>query len=153
MRFSIGTFNIMKTLHGLTQLSEALPERFTDKQLVTMILQDLENCRLTIQGNVADQPVVLAELETLQDSVIYEPFDKRFDLLLQGRIVRDDCPPLTYCLQGKQLAISGRCSIIPRVCGVDLYLNHSYSGKKGDFVRQKLKLYLADVKHRMKNQR
>ncbi len=136
----------MKTLHGLFALSELLPERFSEKKLAEVLLQDLEACRLIIYGSEGEQPVVLAELEVQAEDRVYDPFDKRIDLMLTGKITRDDCPPLTYCLQGKQFSVTGRCSMIPKVCGVDLYLSHSYSGKKGEVIRQKLNIYLADVK-------
>ncbi len=142
---------MMKTLDGLKTLSEALSEHFTEQRLAEMLLQDLDNCRLTINGAMHEQPVVLAELGAQTEGIVYEPFDKRIDLMLEGRILRDDCPPLTYCLQGKRFRISGRCSMIPKVCGVDLYLSHSYSGKRGDVVRQKMKIYLAEVMQALKS--
>ncbi len=127
------------------------PGHLTDKRLAEALLVDLEDCRLIINGSVDEQVVRLAELTPQADGVVYEPFDKRFDLIMEGRIERDDCPPLTYCLKGKQIRITGRCSMIPKVCGVDLYLSHSYTGRKGDIVWQKMKIYLDDIRQALKS--
>ncbi len=151
MVFSAGRYECqiyslkMRRLHGLSALSSLLPERLTEKRLAEVLLQDLQYSRMIIEGNKDEQPVVLAELQSEPEMLVYEPFDKRIDLVLEGRILRGDCAPLTYCLQGGKFRVTGRCSMIPKVCGVDLYLSHSYSGNQGDVVRQKMKIYLAEV--------
>jgi hypothetical protein len=72
-------------------------------------------------------------------------FDQRIDLIVAGPILRNDCVPLIYRLQGEQFAISGRCSMIARVCGVDLYLQRSYTGVIGDIARQKFSIALKPL--------
>ena len=88
---------------------------------------------------------MLAELPLQEDSLQYEPFDQRIDMVFEGAIVRDDCVPLTYRLKGESLSIGGRCSLLPQVCGVDWYLGSGYSGKAGDAARLKYHIKLKDV--------
>jgi hypothetical protein len=98
----------------------------------------LQHCRCTIYGCIGDDDrIALAELDLLADSLEYEMFDQRIDFIVAGPILRADCVPLTYRLQGEQFAITGRCSMIYPVCGVDLYLQRNYTGMVGDIARQK----------------
>lgn len=109
-------------------------------------MEDLQDCVCTIYGNIDnDERVVLAQLRLLPESLLYEPFDRRVDFCVTGPILRDDCVPLTYQLQGKEFGISGRCSMIAKVCGVDLYLQKSYTGVVGDIARQAFSLPLKIV--------
>jgi len=64
---------------------------------------------------------------------------------VSGPIIRNDCVPLTYRLQGKQFGVSGRCSLLPMVCGVDLYLQRSYTGVVGDIARQRFSFHLKPL--------
>ncbi len=111
-----------------------------------MLLSDLRHCRCTIYGCIGDDDqIVLAELDLLPNGLEYEMFDQRIDLVVAGPILRADCVPLTYCLQGDQFSITGRCSMIARVCGVDLYLQRSYTGVVGDIARQKFAIPVKEL--------
>lgn len=128
----------MRQILGLEKLAAQQPGRLNAQKLAELLLADLRQCRCTIYGCIGDDDkVLLAELDLLPDSLEYEMFDQRIDLTVAGPILRADCVPLTYRLQGGQFAISGRCSMIARVCGVDLYLQRSYTGVVGDIARQK----------------
>ena len=131
----------MKQLHGLENLAQSLRKPINVSQLAQTLIDDLQQCECTIYGCIADDPYVeLARLQLLPETLNYEMFDQRIDLNVAGVILRDDCVPLTYRLSGKQFAITGRCSMIARVCGVDLYLHSSYTGRVGDFARQRFSL-------------
>jgi hypothetical protein len=46
--------------------------------------------------------------------------------------------------------VTGRCSIIARVCGVDLYMCNNYSEQIGDTVRQRFSLSIPALLKRIK---
>ena len=135
----------MKQLYGLKALSRRHNACLTNKVLADLLMQDLQQCRCFIYGRIDEVSVLLTEFVLQTDSLSYEMFDQRIDLTVVGEIIRNDCVPLTYRLQGTQFSITGRCSMIPKVCGVDLYLNSSYSGIVGDVAHQKFKIYIKEV--------
>jgi len=131
----------MRQIHGLENLRRKQPGLLNAQKLAELLLADLRDCRCTIYGCIGDNDrIVLAELDLLPDSLEYEMFDQRIDLIVAGPILRADCVPLTYTLRGDLFSITGRCSMIPRVCGVDLYLQHSYTGIVGGIARQKFSI-------------
>ncbi len=136
----------MRQLHGLENLRQQYPGRLNAQALAGLLLTDLASCHCTIYGCIGDDnQVVLAELGLLTDSLAYEMFDQRIDFIVAGPIQRADCVPLTYCLQGQVFSITGRCSMIARVCGVDLYLQRSYTGVVGDIARQKFAIPISPL--------
>ena len=122
----------MQKIDGLKQLLGQQQTPLSIKTFATRLMDDLANCHCLIYGK--DPHRILAQLALISDSLHYETFDKRIDLSVEGKIIIADDLPLHYCLQGNQFAAKGRCSILPRVCGVDLYLNH-YNENKG-MIRQ-----------------
>jgi hypothetical protein len=131
----------MRQFHGLHSLKQSYSGLLQTRQLAELLMRDLTNCECSIFGCIGDdEQVLLAVLALLPDSLHYDSFDQRIDLILGGPILRNDCVPLTYRLQGTVFAVSGRCSMIARVCGVDLYLQRSYTGVVGDIARQKFSL-------------
>ncbi|NBV75892.1 MAG: hypothetical protein EBR59_08045 [Methylococcaceae bacterium] len=140
----------MKQLHGLENLAQSLRKPINASQLAQALLDDLRQCECVIYGCIDDNPLIeLARLQLLPDTLNYEMFDQRIDLNVAGTILRDDCVPLTYRLSGQQFAISGRCSMIARVCGVDLYLHSSYTGVVGDLARQRFSLAVPALAKRI----
>lgn len=136
----------MRRIHGLEKLVQQYSGRLNAQKLADLLLTDLRACRCTIYGNIGDDDkVVLAELDLLEGSLEYVMFERRIDLIVAGPILRADCVPLSYCLEGENFAITGRCSMIARVCGVDLYLHRSYTGVVGDIARQKFSISVAPV--------
>lgn len=136
----------MKKIHGLELIYPPQQDKQNLPKLAELIMADLENCQCQIWGSIEENDnILLASLALLADSMSYERFDQRIDLVVSGRIIRNDCVPLTYQLSGKCLSISGRCSMIPRVCGVDLYLQKSYTGIVGDIARQKFSIHLNQL--------
>lgn len=139
----------MKHYHGLEHChAEITPHAFVD-----WLLEDLHNCHLNIYGQQnQDENVLLARLSLIGQTLEYQTFEQRIDLVVAGMILRNDCVPLTYCLQGKAFAIKGRCSMIGKVCGVDLYLQTTYSGKIGDIARHKFAIPIKPLLEKLKAQ-
>jgi hypothetical protein len=131
----------MRRINGLKKLFELHPQRLNALKLVDILLADLQNCRCHIYGCIDDDDkILLATLFLRPDTLDYDQFDQRIDLQVCGPILRADCPPLTYALQGVHFGLSGRCSMLNNVCGVDLYLPRSYTGKVGDIANQKFSI-------------
>lgn len=127
----------MKQMHGLENIQQQHPERLNVRKMAEILLADLQHCRCRIYGCIGDDDkILLAELVLVAETLNYDLFDQRIDFCVTGPILRADCVPLTYTLQGELFGISGRCSMIPRVCGVDLYLQRSYTGIAGDIAKQ-----------------
>ncbi|MGY6277482.1 hypothetical protein [Methylomonas sp. MgM2] len=136
----------MKRFHGLEKFRPSRPGILKVADLADWLLKDLQACQCRIYGCIGDDDkVLLATLELLADTLVYEMFDQRIDFIVSGPIHRNDCVPLTYRLQGRNFAMTGRCSMIARVCGVDLYLQASYTGIVGDMARQKFSIALKPL--------
>jgi len=136
----------MKQFHGLQKFRQSQSHILKAADLAHWLLTDLQDCQCEIYGCMGDDDkILLATLSLLPDSLNYEAFDQRIDFIVAGPITRNDCVPLTYRLQGKAFAITGRCSMIARVCGVDLYLQASYTGTVGDIARQKFSIALKPL--------
>ena len=142
----------MKEIQGVEELVNDNRQRLSYQILAERLLEDMRHSHFLIFGRQHDITVVLADLPLAADALVYDAWDKRLDLMFSGVIQRDDCVPLTYRLQGQSLSVSGRCSMIPKVCGVDLYLSHSYSGREGDRVYQKFAIKLVDVMKLYRNE-
>ncbi|WP_198243052.1 hypothetical protein [methane-oxidizing endosymbiont of Gigantopelta aegis] len=140
----------MKKLHGIDVLFKPCQRVLTDRRIADVLLKDLAHCRFYIYGDYKGEHIILAELVLQEESLQYEPFDKRIDLSMAGVIKRTDSVPLTYRLQGEVFGVSGRCSVIPKVCGVDFYMGQSYSGNVGERIQMKFKIKLADIKKQLK---
>ena len=105
-----------------------------------LLINDLKHsCCLIFGETVDEQPVLLAELKIQADSFYLDSgmFHQRIEFEVEGEIVNDQYPPLTYSVNGDTFRFYGRCSTIPQICGVDLYLDKSYTEKVGDRVKQK----------------
>lgn len=135
----------MKQMLGLNRLISGHRECWTVKFLAEWLMEDLQDCHCCIYGQLDGESLLLADLPLQKGSLEYEMFDQRIDLVLYGEILRDDCVPLTYQLKGENIEISGRCSMLPQVCGVDWYLGKGYSGKTGDFARLRFKVSVKEA--------
>ncbi|MCK5897868.1 MAG: hypothetical protein KAG06_02205 [Methylococcales bacterium] len=131
----------MRQEQGLADLIQGTEQRLTASILSTLLLEDLRDCHCFIFGKITDKtPILLAELRLIPESLNYECFDKRLDFRVAG-VIQDNGVPLTYKVQGQRYGFHGRCSTIPRVCGVDLYLNDSYTEKEGDIIQQRFSIF------------
>ncbi len=136
----------MRKFHGLKKLCENHQSLLTKNQLAQLLIEDLQKSQMRIYGkDTEDKPILLAVLPLQFESLQYSSFEQRLDLVFIGEIVADSSLALTYCLQGLEFSVTGRCSTIPKVCGVDLYLSRSFSGKIGDTVRQPFAISLKDL--------
>ena len=136
----------MKQFHGLENFHQSHNGILKPKDLANSLQNELQDCPCHIYGSIGDDDkILLATLSLLPDSLNYDAFDQRIDFIVAGPITRNDCVPLTYRLQGKDFAITGRCSMLPRVCGVDLYLQASYTGTIGDVARQKFSIAIKPL--------
>lgn len=132
---------MMRKEHGLEKLIQNYTGNITTPVLARLLMDDLKSCKCTIFGIIDNEiPIILAELKIIPDSLDYEQFDKRIEFIVTGKILNDQCVPLTYKVQGDKYSFSGRCSTILKICGVDLYLNSSYTGILGDTVQQKFNI-------------
>jgi len=127
----------MRQEHGLEVLLQQESRHLSAKILAQLLLDDLQDCCCKIYGKKTNEvPVLLAELNLIADSLYYDKFDQRIDFIVMGDIINTDYVPLIYSVDGQVFSLKGRCSMIRRVCGVDLYLNKTYTGRLGDSVRQ-----------------
>ena len=109
----------MKTIKGLEKIYQSQPKRLTADTLAACLLTDLAQCHCAIYGlDSKEQPVLLARLHLVPETLVYDQFDKRIDLIVAGTIVSAEYVPLRYCLQGHEFAMTGRCSVIGKICGV-----------------------------------
>ncbi|WP_150047360.1 MULTISPECIES: hypothetical protein [Methylomonas] len=140
----------MKRFHGLQDFAAQTAGPLGYRALADWLLPRLAKAYCDIFGSLNDTPILLAHLALIPETLDYDAFDQRADFIVGGAILRNDCVPLTYRLAAGEFGISGRCSMIGKVCGVDLYLQRSYTGTVGDIARQKfsvdLKTLLAQTK-------
>lgn len=142
----------MKRFHGLNNLFHLHQGLLHYSDVAAYLLTDLQTCYCEIYGCIdEDAEICLAVLNLIPESLNYDRFDQRLDLIVKGPILRNDCPPLTYRLQGKKFAITGRCSMIPKVCGVDLYLLKSYTAIVNDQARQKFSIAIKPLLQMLKS--
>lgn len=140
----------MRQEQGLDALLHDHYGLLSAKILAELLLSDLENCYCMIFGKTAEEiPVLLAELKVIPDSLFYDRFDQRIDFKMQGDIINIEYEPLIYKVEGQKFSLHGRCSTIRRVCGVDLYLNKTYTSKLGDSVRQNFSISVKSLVKRI----
>lgn len=113
-----------------------------NKTEFTDLLIDLDSKQsscLIFGETVDEQLVLLAELKIQEGSLnlLNGLFQQRIEFVVEGGIINDQYPALTYRVSGAISQFHGRCSTIPQICGVDLYSDKSYTGKKGGHVKQK----------------
>ncbi len=136
----------MRQEQGVASLVQQQRGLITAKILSKLLLEDLAHCGCKIYGkNLAEKTVLLAELKLLPDSLFYEMFDQRIEFTVTGDIVNNQYVPLTYQVTGHKYSFYGRCSVIRKVCGVDLYLSKSYTGILNDTVRQRFSVSIKQL--------
>jgi len=135
----------MKRFHGLQDFADQTAGPLSYRALADWLLPRFTKAYCEIFGNLADAPLLLARLDLIPQTLDYDAFDQRLDFVVGGTILRNDCVPLTYRLAAGEFGISGRCSMIGKVCGVDLYLQRSYTGTVGDIARQKFSIDLKTL--------
>ncbi len=117
-------------------------------QFADLLINDLKQACCLIFGETKDeQAVLLAELKIQADSLDIHTglFQHQIEFVVEGEIVNDQYPALTYRVHGNTVEFYGRCSTIPQVCGVDLYLHKSYTAKAGDMAIQKFTIPVSKL--------
>ncbi len=136
----------MRQYQGLDAFTVSPIRRLSTTALAAWLAEDLQQAQCLIYGrNLSEDAVALAQLQLQAKSWLYHPIEQRIDFIVEGYIFRNDYLPLIYYLQGQKFSVSGRCSMIGKVCGVDLYLSASYTGEVGDFVQQRFSLPLKQL--------
>jgi hypothetical protein len=136
----------MRSEKGLKKLTENYSGKLSVDILASLLLADLKVVTCFIFGNAEnEEAVLLSKLKTAPDSLYYEAVEKRIDFMVTGQIMANQHTPLTYQVQGDKYCFHGRCSTIPRVCGVDLYLSRSYTEKVGDIVWQRFSIEVKEL--------
>ena len=141
----------MRQVFGLNELLGGCSGNLTIKVLTGLLLEDLKNSHCLIIGETADdESVVLANMPIIADTLYYEMFDQRIEFVVAGPILVSNYPALTYRVKGECFGFYGRCSTIPKVCGVDLYLSRSYTEVIGDVARQKFSVSVTKLFKKLK---
>ena len=136
----------MRQSKGLNALTKDYTGRLTAAVLADLLQDDLKNCECYIFGQTDnEESILLATLQLIPDSLYYESFDQRIDFTVLGEILVDQYVPLTYRVQGEHYYFYGRCSTVPKVCGVDLYLSQSYTEKAGDIAQQRFSIFVKKL--------
>jgi hypothetical protein len=136
----------MRQEQGLDVLIQNHSGRLTIRALSELLLKDLEKSCCSIFGKTKDEDIVLlAELKIVPQSLYYEMFDQRIDFTVKGEISNHQYVPLTYHVKGDKYGFYGRCSTIPKVCGVDLYLSKSYTENSDGLVRQNFSVFVKKL--------
>lgn len=119
-----------------------------NSEIANLLIEDLKQACCVIFGETIDeQTVLLAKLMIQADSLHLHSrlFHHRIEFIVEGKIVNDQYPALTYTVNGATFQFQGRCSTIPQICGVDLYLDKSYTEKVGDRVQQKFNISFSKL--------
>ncbi len=136
----------MRQEQGLDVLIQNHSGRLTVKVLSELLLKDLEQSVCSIFGKTeSDNNILLAELKIVPQSLYYEMFDQRIDFTVEGEISNHQYVPLTYQVKGDKYSFYGRCSTVPKVCGVDLYLSKSYTENSDGLVRQNFSVFVKKL--------
>jgi hypothetical protein len=141
MPFSITGFNTMRKYELIHQRVTQNNGVANKAEFARLLMDDLQQASCLIYGERTDEePVLLAELKTQAKTLTFYSglFGQRIEFMVAGTIINDQYPALKYAVNGTVLKFYGRCSTIPQVCGVDLYLDKSYTSRVGDQVQQKL---------------
>ena len=131
----------MRKYKNLEQLLKAYDSMISKQQFAILLAEDLKQACCQVFGETIDEELVLlAELKTEKDSISCSSglFQQYIEFFVVGKITSNQYPAIKYRVDTGTFQFFGRCSTIPQVCGVDLYLDKSYTEKVGDTVRQKL---------------
>jgi hypothetical protein len=134
----------MRQLSGLDKLLKSANVPLNKTELAKLVRTDLSHCRFSVCGQNQGQSVVIAEMQLIEEGLRYDRFDQRIDLTFAGELLATEVP-LNYTLQGKDIVITGRCSLVAQVCGADLLLNRSFAAGNGAHVQQKFSITLKEL--------
>ncbi len=125
----------MKKIHGLNEFKAKYGD-ISNQHFNLKMLTEFEDSQFFIFGQQDANKTLLANYQLKEDGLFFEPFSKRIDFVYTGKIIDNSLPPIHYKLEGKTISITGRCTLIPKVCGADLYLDSTYDEQKNSDVIQ-----------------
>jgi hypothetical protein len=133
----------MRKYQGIEGLLNDFNGDLNKNSFAALIMDDLLQANCNIFGEtIDDELVLLAELKFQQDSLVqsFGIFNQTIEFVVTGKIINNKYPALTYRVDMGTFQFYGRCSTIAQICGVDLYLDKSYTEKVGDSVSQKFSI-------------
>jgi len=139
----------MRQLTGLERFLENHTGFIKPEQVAQYMQSQFKGSHLLVYAEpLGEQKTLLADLTIINDQMGYDLYQQRLELVFIGTVI-DEKIPLTYTIYGQDLSYLGRCSVIPKVCGVDLYFAN-YVQSKGQKVRQKIVISIKDLVKQLK---
>jgi hypothetical protein len=94
------------------------------EQAAQFMQEQFRNSQLTVYAEpLSEQQTVLATLDISKEIIEYDAYAQRLEFVFIGTDVSEKIP-LTYTINGVDLRYIGRCSVLPKVCGVVLYFSN-----------------------------
>jgi len=139
----------MRQLNGLEKFLSTHSGFIKAEQVAQYIQAQFSNSHLLVYAEpLNEQQTLLADLTLNGELASYEPYAQRLEFIYTGYV--DSCLiPLSYTINGVDLSFCGRCSVLPKVCGVDLYFSN-YTRQEGFFARQKITISIKELVKQLK---
>lgn len=137
---------------GFDRLVATIDGTVTEEVVATLLCDELTEGLLTIcsaplpdelASDTASNPLVILKTQ-VDDPPIYIKSNKKIALRLDGLAIRN-ARPVWFRLQGKTVAMSGRCSVTANCCGSDLRLPKDLLQRVGDAVRLTYYIDIAKI--------
>ncbi len=97
---------------------------------------------------LSEQKTVIATLALNSEMNAYDAYAQRLEMIFMGEVTNESIP-LTYTINGLDLSFYGRCSVLSKVCGVDLYFSN-YKRVEGSVARQKITISIKELVKELK---
>lgn len=139
----------MRQLTGLTHFFDKYTGTIKAGQVAEFMQEQFAGSDLIVYAEpLSEQKTILAKLSFAAEMVNYDSYAQRLEFVFIGTVI-DEQIPLTYIISGLNLTFFGRCSVLPKVCGVDLYFSN-YKRSKNFCVRQKITISIKDLVKELK---
>lgn len=139
----------MRQLTGLESFFTQHQGSVTAEQVAQFMQEQFNHCQLVVYAEpLSEQKTVLARLDINKEMISYDAYAQRLEFVFIGTVDSEEIP-LTYTINGAMLNYFGRCSVLSKVCGVDLYFSN-YKRIAGSSVRQKITISIRDLVRQLK---
>lgn len=139
----------MRQLTGLESFFIKNSGSIKAEQVAQFMQEQFRNSQLTVYAEpLSEQQTVLAKLDISKDMITYDAYAQRLEFVFIGT-VKNEKIPLTYTIKGLDLSYIGRCSVLSKVCGVDLYFSN-YQRIQNSAVRQKIIVSIKELVKQLK---
>ena len=119
------------------------------EQVAEFIQKQFNGSDLVVYAEpLSEQKTVLAILAFNPEMSAYDAYAQRLEMIFMGEVTNESIP-LSYTIHGLDLSFYGRCSVLSKVCGVDLYFSN-YKRSQGAAVRQKITLSIKELVKELK---